>query len=109
MEIDHRVAEAWRLEQPYAHRMREDLRMGALVSYVGNKDIPLLRLYRYQEAFAFRFVDEGLTRFGVSRTKEAPHPAVRELVDFLRARGKALNNPRIPDMLTGYFVDMLNI
>jgi len=60
-------AEARRLEQKYAHRMREDLRMGRLVSYVGNKGVPLLRLYRYKEAFAFRFVDEWLTRFGVSR------------------------------------------
>lgn len=38
--------------------------------------------------------------------EEAPHPAVQELVDFLRSRGKVLNNPRIPDMLTAYFVDM---
>jgi len=56
--------EARRLEQKYAHRMREDLRMGSLVSYVGNREVPLLRLYRYKEAFAFRFVEEWLARFG---------------------------------------------
>jgi hypothetical protein len=57
--------EAWRLEQKYAHRLREDLRMGRRVSYGGNREVPLLRLYRYKEAFAFSFVEEWLTRFGV--------------------------------------------
>ncbi|MGC8838740.1 MAG: hypothetical protein ACP5UM_10025 [Anaerolineae bacterium] len=56
-------AEALRLEQKYAPRMREELRLGNLVSYVGNKDVPILRLYRYKEAFAFRFVDEWIARF----------------------------------------------
>ena len=64
-EAIHLGVEARRLEQKYAARMREDLRMGNLVSYVGNKEIPLLRLYRYKEAFAFRFVEEWLTRFEV--------------------------------------------
>ncbi len=53
------------LEQKYARYLREDLRLGKLVSYVGNKDVPLLRLYRYKEAFSFRFVDEFITRFGL--------------------------------------------
>jgi len=38
--------------------------------------------------------------------EEAPHAAVREVVDLLNGKRKALNNPRIPDMLTAYFVDM---
>lgn len=59
-------AEGRRLERKYALRMREDLRIGRLVSYVGNKGVPLLRLYRYKEAFAFHFVDEWLTRLRVS-------------------------------------------
>jgi SAM-dependent methyltransferase len=42
----------------------------------------------------------------LSPSEEPPHPAVREIVDSLRERSKFLNNPRIPDMLTGYFVDM---
>jgi hypothetical protein len=45
--------------------MREELRLGNLVSYVGNRDVPILRLYRYKEAFAFRFVDEWITRLGL--------------------------------------------
>ena len=45
----------------------------------------------------------------VGSDEHAPHPAVREIVDILRAKGKALNNPRIPDMLTGYFVDMQKV
>lgn len=55
-----------RLEDKYACLLREELGLGNLVSYVGNKDIPLLRLYRYKEAFAFRFVEEFITRFGLT-------------------------------------------
>jgi hypothetical protein len=40
--------------------------LGRLVSYVGNKAIPLLRLYRYKEAFAFDFVREFTRRLEVS-------------------------------------------
>lgn len=66
-EAGYSGAETRRLEQKYARYVCEDLRMGNLVSYVGNKEVPLLRLYRYKEAFAFRFVDEWLTRFKVNR------------------------------------------
>lgn len=38
--------------------------------------------------------------------EQAAHPAVREVVDALSKRGGALNNPRIPHMLSAYFVDM---
>lgn len=55
-----------RLEGKYACLLREELGLGNLVSYVGNKDIPLLRLYRYKEAFAFRFVEEFIARFGLT-------------------------------------------
>jgi hypothetical protein len=54
-----------RLERKYAPLLREDLRLGKLVSYVGNKDLPLLRLYRYKEAFAYQFVEECIARFGL--------------------------------------------
>ncbi len=59
--------EARRLEQEYASLLREDLQLGGLVSYVGNKEVPLLRLYRYKEAFAFHFVDRWITRFELGR------------------------------------------
>ncbi|GIV09654.1 MAG: DNA modification methyltransferase [Fimbriimonadales bacterium] len=35
-----------------------------------------------------------------------PHPAVQELVSLLTTRRSQLNNPRIPDMITAYFIDM---
>lgn len=54
--------EALRLEAKYASRMREELRLGRLVTSAGNRDVPLLRLYRYKEAFAFRLVEEILER-----------------------------------------------
>jgi len=51
------------LELSYDHLMHEAPDLGRLVSYVGNKSIPLLRLYRYKEAFAFDFVCEFIRRF----------------------------------------------
>ncbi|MEJ5253084.1 MAG: hypothetical protein HPY54_08825 [Chthonomonadetes bacterium] len=58
--------EACRLEAKYASRLREDTQLGRWVSYVGNKDVPILRLYRYKEAFAFRFVEGFIARFGLT-------------------------------------------
>lgn len=40
----------------------------------------------------------------VEKTEVPPHPAVAEVVESLSS--KKLNNPRIPLMLTGYFIDM---
>ncbi|MCS7209582.1 MAG: site-specific DNA-methyltransferase [Fimbriimonadales bacterium] len=42
----------------------------------------------------------------VDPSEQPSHPAVSELTQILRARREQLNNPRIPDMITGYFVDM---
>ena len=51
------------LEAQYAPRMREALHMGKWVSYVGNKQVPGLRLYRYKEAFSERLVRHFMARF----------------------------------------------
>jgi DNA modification methylase len=67
LEVGELENEVQRLEQKYARQLREDLRMGSFVSYVGNKEVPLLRLYRYKEAFAFRFVEEWLNCFGAGK------------------------------------------
>lgn len=53
-----------RLEALYRPLMREDLSLGRLVSYVGNKSLPLLRLFRYKEAYSLAFVHRMLDRFG---------------------------------------------
>jgi hypothetical protein len=55
-----------RIEEKFAPLMREELRLGRLVAYGGNKEIPLLRLYRYKEAFAFAFVKEFFDCFGLT-------------------------------------------
>lgn len=55
-----------RLEDKYASALREELNLANIVSYVPNKKIPLLRLYRYKEAFAARFVEEFIKRFGLT-------------------------------------------
>ncbi|MFQ6091815.1 MAG: hypothetical protein ACE5OR_03895, partial [bacterium] len=54
------------IERKYSHLIREDLELGNLVSYIGNREVPLLRLYRYKEAFAFKFVRHFINRFGLT-------------------------------------------
>lgn len=51
-----------RIERKFAPLIREELQLGKIVSYVSNKDVHILRLYRYKEAFAFRFVQEFIRR-----------------------------------------------
>lgn len=78
------------------------------------------RTYSLELCFHFvrDFAEMKALRFGILRShieskvdpsEQPPHPAVKEVVDILRTRGKALNNPRIPDMLTAYFVDMQKV
>ena len=59
-------SERQRIEARFAPLIREELRLGDLVSYAGNKAVPVLRLYRYKEAFAFGFVEEFINRFGLT-------------------------------------------
>ena len=56
-----------RLESRFKNIMHEELRLRPYISYVGNKNIPFLRIYRYKEAFAFNFVKDFLERFGADR------------------------------------------
>ena len=49
------------IEHKFKNFMHEELKLGSVVSYVGNKTVPLLRSYRYKEAFAF--VMDFLRRF----------------------------------------------
>ncbi|MEB3340893.1 hypothetical protein [Okeania sp.] len=51
------------IETKFSHLIQEELYLGKLVSYVGNKSLPILGLYRYKEAFAFSLVEEFIKRF----------------------------------------------
>ena len=53
-----------KIEAKFKDKIREDLRLSFSVSYVGNKELPFLRLYRYKEAFAFNLIKNFLRRFG---------------------------------------------
>lgn len=53
-----------RIEEKFKNLIHEELKLGSVVSYVGNKNVPFLRIYRYKEAFAFDFVMDFLRRFG---------------------------------------------
>jgi hypothetical protein len=52
-----------KIENKFKNLIHEELKLGSVVSYVGNKNIPFLRIYRYKEAFAFDFVMDFLRRF----------------------------------------------
>jgi hypothetical protein len=51
------------LEKRYRSLMKEALHWSPLVSYMGNKQVPLLRLYRFKEAFSLTLALELVQRF----------------------------------------------
>lgn len=51
------------LEEKYKDNRREAPQLRNLVSYVGNKKVPFLSLYRYKEAFSYGLVDVILRNF----------------------------------------------
>jgi site-specific DNA-methyltransferase (cytosine-N4-specific) len=60
-----RGSEREALETKFRDIINEELNLSSSVSYIGNKSVPFLRLYRYKEAFAYHFVEEFLKRFNV--------------------------------------------
>ena len=52
-----------KIEHKFKDFIHKELKLGSVVSYVGNKNVPFLRIYRYKEAFAFDFVMDFLRRF----------------------------------------------
>ncbi|MCS6859923.1 MAG: site-specific DNA-methyltransferase [Abditibacteriales bacterium] len=85
---------------------------------------PYVNRYDYTRSYClelcFHFIrnfdDLKAIRFGVLRShieskvgsdEQPPHPVIAEVVDALKP--KDLNNPRIPLMLIGYFVDMQKV
>jgi len=69
-------SDRFRLEKKYHNLLKEDLSLNRIVSFVGNKSIPLLRLYRYKEAFAFNFVQKFLKRFNLTTQDHVLDPYV---------------------------------
>lgn len=60
------------LQQRYAHLMHDAPALARLVSYVGNRKVPGLRLYRYKEAFSAALVKHFLRRW----QKDLPSDAI---------------------------------
>ena len=58
------------IEAKYGPVIREDLKLRRLVSYVGNKPVPFLGLYRYKEAFSLEFVNRFLDYFDAKPGKD---------------------------------------
>ena len=52
-----------RIEEKYLPLISEELKLGKFVAYTGNKSLPILRLYRYKEAYSFGLVKEFIHRF----------------------------------------------
>lgn len=55
-----------KLEAKYKNRLQENLKIGTLVSYQGNKNLPILRLFKYKEAFSYQFVRDFFNNYKVS-------------------------------------------
>ncbi len=60
----HRYA----LEQKYAVLMQERFDLTGSVSYNGNKQVPLMRLYRYKEAFTYNLVQHVIKHLALSES-----------------------------------------
>lgn len=56
-------AERGRLEAKYCDRIREEKELSRFVGFVGNRNVPLLRLFRFKEAFSLHLVREFFRRF----------------------------------------------
>jgi hypothetical protein len=57
------VNERLRIEDKYRFIMSENHKLARLVSYIGNKSVPILRLYRFKEAFSLGLVNHFLDEF----------------------------------------------
>lgn len=55
------------LENKYKNRLQDNLKIGTLVSYQGNKNLPILRLFRYKEAFSYQFVQDFFNQYKISK------------------------------------------
>lgn len=59
-------SEREKIEKRFSSLITERFNLGREVSYIGNKNVPILRLYRYKEAFGFNFVKDFLNRFNAN-------------------------------------------
>jgi DNA modification methylase len=67
IELDKKEIQRNKLEKKYSNKLQENLKIGSLVSYQGNKNIPILRLYRYKEAFSYQFVKDFFSEYKVTQ------------------------------------------
>lgn len=58
-----KVNERLSIEEKYRSIISESFKLPRLVSYVGNKLVPVLRLYRFKEAFSLGLVNHFLDKF----------------------------------------------
>ena len=56
------------LEEKYEDRIVEEQKLKSLVPYTGNKEVPFLNIYRFEEAFSFGLVWELLDRVKACET-----------------------------------------
>ncbi len=63
-------SERQELEARFEDLIYEDLALGSQVSYVGNRPIPFLRIYRYKEAFSLNFVNHFLAKFNANPSSD---------------------------------------
>jgi tRNA G10 N-methylase Trm11 len=65
LEEKYLAGERLELERHYLPKIKEDFSLARHVSYIGNREVPLLRLFRYKEAFSVDFARRTIRDFNL--------------------------------------------
>lgn len=92
------------LERKYANRIVENLQIGTLVSYQGNKKLPLLRLFKYKEAFSQQFVRDIFKEYKIDAKDYVLDPFCGMGTTLLTACINGISSIGVDRLPTGVFV-----
>jgi len=92
------------LERKYSSRIAENLQIGTLVSYQGNKKLPLLRLFRYKEAFSQQFVRDFFREYKIGTKDYVLDPFCGMGTTLLTACINGISSIGVDRLPTGVFV-----
>ncbi|RJS77923.1 site-specific DNA-methyltransferase, partial [Methanophagales archaeon] len=94
------------IEHKFKNLIHKELKLGSVVSYVGNKNVPFLRIYRYKEAFAFDFVMDFLKRFGTDSDDYVFDPFSGLGTTMYTSMISGIPSVGIDKLPIAYFIDM---
>jgi hypothetical protein len=98
-----------KIEDKFKNLIHEELKLGSVVSYVGNKNVPFLRIYRYKEAFAFDFVMDFLRRFEANSDDYVLDPFSGLGTTMFTSLICGITSVGIDKLPIAYFIDMQKV